>query len=81
MKKAATRYQRERLYQGFNAMNEQIVRIHEPWGKMQRTHRDDTPEGVKLDMLTLRALAELVVDVMEERGAVPPSHEFYRRIG
>ena len=28
-----------------------------------------------------RALAELVVDVMEERGAVPPSHEFYRRAG
>lgn len=62
-------------------MNEQIVRIHAPRRKMQRTHRDDTPEGVKLDMLTLRSLAELVVDVTEERGAVPPAHELTRRAG
>ena len=62
-------------------MNEQIVRIRAQRRKPRRTYRDDTPEGVKLDMLTLRALAELVVDVMEERGAVPPSREFYRRAG
>jgi hypothetical protein len=62
-------------------MNEQIVRIRAQRRKPRRTYRDDTPEGVKLDMLTLRALAELVVDVMEERGAVPPAHELTRRAG
>jgi hypothetical protein len=62
-------------------MNEKIIRIHAPRRNPRRTYRDDTPEGVKLDMLTLRALAELVVDVMEERGAVPPAHELTRRVG
>ena len=62
-------------------MSQKIIRIHEPRRKPRRTYRDDTPEGVKLDMLTLRALAELVVDVMEERGAVPPAHELTRRAG
>lgn len=62
-------------------MSQKIIRIHEPRRKPRRTYRDDTPEGVKLDMLTLRALAELVVDVMEERGAVPPAHELTRRVG
>ena len=61
-------------------MNEQIVRIHDPRRKPRRTYRDDNPQGIKLDMLTLRALAELVVDVMEERGAVPPAHELTRRV-
>ena len=58
-----------------------IIRIHAPRRNPRRTYRDDTPEGVSLDMLTLRALAELVVDVMEERGAVPPAHELTRRDG
>lgn len=62
-------------------MNEKIIRIHAPRRNPRRTYRDDTPEGVKLDMLTLRALAELVVDVMGERGAVPPAHELTRRVG
>lgn len=62
-------------------MSQKIIRIHEPRRKLRRTYRDDTPEGIKLDMLTLRALAELVVDVMEERGAVPPAHELTRRAG
>lgn len=61
-------------------MSQKIIRIHAQRRKMQRTHRDDTPEGIKLDMLTLRALAELVVDVMEERGAVPPARELTRRV-
>lgn len=62
-------------------MNEKIIRIHAPRRNPRRTYRDDTPQGVKLDMLTLRSLAELVVDVMEERGAVPPAHELTRRAG
>ena len=62
-------------------MSQKIIRIHEPRRKPRRTYRDDSPQGINLDMLTLRALAELVVDVMEERGAVPPSREFYRRAG
>ena len=66
---------------GFNAMNEQIVRISAQRRKPTREYRDDSPQGIKLDMLTLRALAELVVDVMEERGAVPPAHELTRRAG
>ena len=49
-------------------MNTKIVRLHAP----RRKARDDSPQGLALDMLTLRALAELVVDVMEERGAIPP---------
>ena len=54
-------------------MNEQIVRIRAQ-RLSTREYRDDSPQGIKLDMLTLRALAELVVDVMEQRGAVPPAH-------
>lgn len=56
------------------------INQHEPQRKPRREYRDDTPEGIKLDMLTLRALAELVVDVMEERGAVPPARELTRRV-
>lgn len=48
------------------------IRIPSPRRNPRRTYRDDTPEGLALDMLTLKALAELVVDVMEERGAIPP---------
>lgn len=55
-----------------NDMSEKIIRIHAPQCNQRLTYRDDTPIGVKLDMLTLRALDELVVDVMEERGVVPP---------
>ena len=62
-------------------MSQKIIRIHEPRRKPTREYRDDSPQGIKLDMLTLRALAELVVDVMEERGAVPPAHELTRRAG
>ena len=61
-------------------MNEQIVRIRAQRRKPTREYRDDSPQDIKLDMLTLRALAELVVDVMEERGAVPPAHELTRRV-
>lgn len=59
-------------------MKNKIIRIHDPRRNPRRTYRDDTPEGIKLDMLTLRALAELVVDVMEERGAIQPAHELRR---
>lgn len=62
-------------------MSQNSVHIHVPQRNTRRSYRDDSPQGINLDMLTLRALAELVVDVMEERGAVPPSHEFYRRAG
>ena len=53
-------------------MNEQIVRIHDPRRKPRRTYRDDNPIGVKMDMfklrvLMLKALAELVMDIDEER--------------
>lgn len=53
-------------------MNEQIVRIHNPRRKPRRTYRDDTSAGIKIDMLKLRvlmlkALAELVMDIDEER--------------
>ena len=61
-------------------MSQKIIRIHEPRRNPRMTYRDDTPAGIKIDMLTLRALAELVVDVMEERGSVPPAHELARRI-
>lgn len=52
------------------------INQHEPQRKPRREYRDDTPVGIKMDMfklrvLMLKALAELVVDVMEERGAVP----------
>lgn len=60
-------------------MSQKIIRIRAQRRKPTREYRDDSPQGINLDMLTLRALAELVVDVMEERGSVPPSYEFYRR--
>lgn len=52
------------------------INQHEPQRKPRREYRDDTPVGIKMDMfklrvLMLKALAELVVDVMEERGAAP----------
>lgn len=58
-------------------MDKQSIRIDAPRRNPRRTYRDDSRIGVKMDMfklrvLMLKALAELVVDVMEERGAVPP---------
>lgn len=53
-------------------MNEHIVRIRAQRRKPRMTYRDDTPIGVKIDMfklrvLMLKALAELVMDIDEER--------------
>ena len=53
-------------------MNEQIVRIRAQRRNPRRTYRDDTPIGVKIDMFKLRVLmlkapAELVMDIDEER--------------
>lgn len=55
-----------------------IVRIHAPRRNPRHPVRGYSQPA--LDALTLRALAELVVDVMEERGSVPPAHELARRI-
>lgn len=71
MKKAATVWT-EAAKDEEKCMNKQSIRIPAPRRNPARAYRDDSPEGIKLDMLTLRALAELVVDVMEERGAIPP---------
>ena len=50
-------------------MQTKIVRIHAP----RRNPRHPVRYSQQaLDALTLKALAELVVDVMEERGAIPP---------
>jgi len=49
-------------------MNTKIVRLHAP---RRKSSRDET-QGLALDRITLRALAEMIVDVMEERGAIPP---------
>jgi len=52
-------------------MQTKIIRIHAPRRNPRHPVRGySQPE---LDMLTLRALAELVVDAMEQRGAIPPS--------
>ena len=53
-------------------MSQKIIRIHEPRRNPRMTYRDDTPAGIKIDMLKLRvlmlkALAELVMDIDEER--------------
>lgn len=51
-------------------MQNKIIRIHAPRRNPRHPVRGySQPE---LDAITLRALAELVVDVMEERGAIPP---------
>ena len=47
-----------------------IVRIHAPRRNPRHPVRGYSQPA--LDALTLRALAELVVDVMEERGAIMP---------
>jgi hypothetical protein len=51
-------------------MNTKIVRIHAPRRNPRHPVRGYNQQA--LDTLTLRALAELVVDVMEQRGAIPP---------
>ena len=51
-------------------MMTKIVRIPAPRRNPRHPVRDYSQQA--LDALTLRALAELVVDVMEERGAIPP---------
>lgn len=48
-----------------------IVRIHAPRRNPRHPVRGYSQPA--LDALTLKALAELVVDVMEERGHVAPS--------
>lgn len=50
-------------------MRAQIVRINAPRRNLRHPVRYSQQA---LDALTLRALAELVVDVMEQRGAIPP---------
>ncbi len=47
-----------------------IVRIHAPSRNPSHPVRGYSQPA--LDALTLKALAELVVDVMEQRGAIPP---------
>ncbi len=47
-----------------------IVRIHAP--RRNPSHPVRGYSQPALDALTLKALAELVVDVMEQRGAIPP---------
>lgn len=53
-------------------MNEKIIRFPAPIRKPRREYRDDTPVGIKMDtfklrVLMLKALAELVIDIDEER--------------
>lgn len=55
-------------------MNTNIVRINPP-RRNPRAARDDHPEGVRLDMLTIRALSAAAADELIERGGVPPAHE------
>lgn len=48
------------------------INQHEPQRKPRREYRDDTQVGIKMDMfklrvLMLKALAELVIDIDEER--------------
>ena len=52
-------------------MQNKIIRIHAPRRNPRHPVRGYSQPA--LDMLTLRALAELVVDAMEQRGAIPPS--------
>lgn len=62
-------------------MSTKIIRIHNPRRNPARVIRDDSPAGIKLDMLTLRALAVAVADELIVRGCVPPTHELMRKIG
>jgi hypothetical protein len=53
-------------------MSQKIIRIRSQRRNPRITYRDDTPAGIKIDMLKLRvlmlkALAELVMDIDEER--------------
>ena len=53
-------------------MSQKIIRVRAQRRKPTREYRDDSPQGIKLDMLKLRvlmlkALAELVMDIDEER--------------
>jgi len=53
-------------------MSTKIIRIHEPRRNPRLAYRDDNPIGVKMDMfklrvLMLKSLAELVMDIDEER--------------
>ena len=51
-------------------MNTKIIRIHAP--RRNPSHPVLGYGQPALDALTLKALAELIVDVMEERGAIVP---------
>ena len=51
-------------------MQNKIIRIHAPRRNPRHPVRGYSQSA--LDALTLKALAELVVDVMEQRGAIPP---------
>ena len=51
-------------------MNDKIIRIHAPRRNPRHPVRGYSQPA--LDMLTLKALAELVVDVMEQRGTIQP---------
>ena len=51
-------------------MQTKIIRIHAP--RRNPRHPVRCYSQPALDALTLKALAELVVDVMEQRGAIPP---------
>ncbi len=50
-------------------MQTKIIRIHAPRRNPRHPVRGYSQPA--LDALTLKSLAELVVDVMEERGAIP----------
>ena len=51
-------------------MQNKIIRIHAPRRNPRHPVRGYSQSA--LDALTLKALAELVVDVMEQLGAIPP---------
>ncbi len=51
-------------------MQAKIIRIHAPRRNPRHPVRGYNQQA--LEALTLRALAELIVDVMEERGAILP---------
>jgi len=53
-----------------DGMQTKIICLHAPRRNPRHPVRGYNQQA--LDTLTLRALAELVVDVMEQRGAIPP---------
>lgn len=59
-------------------MQTKIIRIHAP--RRNPRHQVRGYSQPALDMLTLKALAELVVDVMEQRDAIPPRQPWEQKL-